>query len=298
MPTPMRLAALALVFNAMVWGLSWWPLRWLDTRGLHPLWTTALVYGACVLVVSVWKRGGVWLDMRHGSLWLIALGSGLTNACFNWAATTGDVVRVVLLFYLMPVWAVLLARLILGERFTLSSLLRVAMAMVGAAIVLGVSTDGLSLPRTLPDLLAIVGGAAFAFNNVMLRYASQRSESSRTLAMFFGGAVLASLAALALGPSGRVAPPQWATKQTAELQMAAALAAACLLSNMALQYGASRLTANATAVIMLTEVAFAAVSSWLLGAAELEPRVLTGGALILGAAALAAWSPATQPLER
>ena len=38
-----RWAAAALVFNALVWGLSWWPLRQLQGYGLHPLWTTALV---------------------------------------------------------------------------------------------------------------------------------------------------------------------------------------------------------------------------------------------------------------
>ena len=42
----------------------------------------------------------------------------MTNVGFNWAVTMGDVVRVVLLFYLMPLWAVLLAWPLLGERPT------------------------------------------------------------------------------------------------------------------------------------------------------------------------------------
>jgi hypothetical protein len=51
-------------------------------------------------------------------LWVLVLAAGTTNATFNWAVTIGDVVRVVLLFYLMPLWAVLLARLLLKERLT------------------------------------------------------------------------------------------------------------------------------------------------------------------------------------
>jgi hypothetical protein len=27
-----------------VWGTSWWPFRWLQAAGLHPLWATALIY--------------------------------------------------------------------------------------------------------------------------------------------------------------------------------------------------------------------------------------------------------------
>ena len=42
-----------------------------------------------------------------------------------------------------------------------------------------------------------------------------------------------------------------------------------LLSNLALQYGAARLAANVTAVVMLTEVLFASVSAIALGAGTL-----------------------------
>jgi len=41
------------------------------------------------------------------------------------------VVRVVLLFYLMPLWAVLLARLLLHERLTPLASLRVLLALAG-----------------------------------------------------------------------------------------------------------------------------------------------------------------------
>ena len=69
------------------------------------------------------------------------------------------------------------------------------------------------------------------------------------------------------------------------------LGALFLASNLALQYGAARLPANATAVIMLTEVLFASASAIALGGGELTPRLAAGGALIVLAALLAAWRP-------
>ena len=36
------LPAVALVFNAFTWGVSWWPFRQLEAAGLHPLAATAL----------------------------------------------------------------------------------------------------------------------------------------------------------------------------------------------------------------------------------------------------------------
>jgi drug/metabolite transporter (DMT)-like permease len=125
------LAALGLLLNAFAWGLSWWPFRELQTLGLHPLWSNTLIYSIAMLAIFG-VRPLAWRGMRAvPALWLIALGSGLTNVGFNWAVTIGDVVRVVLLFYMMPVWSMLLAWLILGERPTRSSLARVLLAIAG-----------------------------------------------------------------------------------------------------------------------------------------------------------------------
>ena len=71
--------------------------------------------------------------------------------------------------------------------------------------------------------------------------------------------------------------PRWAA-------VAAALALLLMLGNWALQYGAARLPSAITGVVMLSEGLFASVSSVLLGAAQLQPRTLAGGALIVLAA--------------
>ncbi len=280
------MAALALCFNALVWGVSWWPFRLLQAEGLHPLWATAIIYSLCSLGVMATHPAALRELFRHPVLWVLVLASGVTNAAFNWAVTIGDVVRVVLLFYLMPVWSVLLARWLLKEPITGAALLRVVMAMAGAMIVLGAGPSGVPVPTSLVDALALLGGFSFALNNVMLRQQAKRSAPSRTLAMFVGGAVLASGLALALQGRGVNLPP---APSTAWVLGALALGVCFLLGNIALQYGASRLSAHATAIIMLTEVFFASASAWALGAAQLEPRLVWGGVLIVAAAVLAAW---------
>ena len=281
--------ALALVLNALVWGTSWWPFRQLhEHAGLHPLWTTVGVYLMAVVAIGA-RRPSAWAELaRHPALWLIVLASGTTNATFNWGVTVGDVVRVVLLFYLMPLWAVLLARVLLKEPLTTNAALRVLMALAGAVIVLW-PQEGASLwPLQVTDLLGVIGGFSFALNNVMLKRESRRSESARALAMFLGGALVSTLLALALGPA-RVPTPTGLS--AGWLLFAAALGGFFLLSNLALQYGAARLPANATAVIMLTEVVFASASALALGAGALTPALALGGSLIVGAALLAAWRP-------
>ncbi len=277
------LAVLGLLSNATVWGLSWLPFRSLAEAGVHPLWATGVIYAAATLVVVIARPQTLRAFGAAPGLFALALASGLTNAAFNSAVAFGDVVRVVLLFYLMPVWAVVLARILLGEPITTAALARIAVGVCGAMLVLHEPGTGWPLPRSLTDALAIAGGACFALNNVALRGLAHCSEASRTVAMLVGGALFALGAGALLAAGGVVQWPAFgATGVPGTLALWSVL---FLLANLGLQYGAARLTANLTALIMLSEVLVASSSSWWLGASELRAQDLLGGALIL----LAPW---------
>ena len=303
------LAAVALIFNAFTWGVSWWPFRQLQGLGLHPLWATVLIFSLAVAAITLWRPRAWGMLFSTPVLWVLVLASGTTNAAFNWAVTLGDVVRVILLFYLMPLWAVLLARALLGERITPAALLRVALALAGAGLVLATGkgasvgsaasaavaadvadvatvTLGLPVPRSLAEWLAVLGGFSFALNNVMLKRESARPAEACALAMFLGGALVAGVLALSLPGSVPPPPPLAWVWVLGALGMGLWFVAA----NLALQYGAGRLPANVTAVIMVTEVLFASVSAIALGAGTLTLPLAVGGAMILGASLLSARS--------
>jgi drug/metabolite transporter (DMT)-like permease len=282
------LAVMALVLNALVWGISWWPLRELQAHGLHPLWSTVLIYLLAAIGVLVWKPQAWRGVLQHRGLLLLLVASGLTNVGFNWAVTVGDVVRVVLLFYLMPAWSVLMAWVLLNEKPSTGSLLRLALALAGVVIVLKSPGSPWPVPASIADWLALMGGLCFALTNVLLRKHGQTPAESRMLAMFGGGAIMASVAAWA-GMSAQIVPPP--AFAVAGVPAALGLCLAFLLGNMALQYGAARLAASTTALVMLTEILFASASSAWLDAAEFSTRTLAGGSLIVLAALLAALAP-------
>jgi len=194
---------------------------------------------------------------------------------------------VVLLFYLMPAWTVVLAWPLLGERPTPVSLLRLALAMAGVVIVLKTAGSPWPVPESTADWLALMGGFSFALTNILLRKLHRVQAAPRILAMFGGGALMATVAGLLGMALGLVAAPP--APQAAWAGVGLALSLGFLASNVALQYGASRMNAHAAALIMLSEVVFASLSSVALGAAEMNTRTWMGGALILAAALWSAW---------
>jgi drug/metabolite transporter (DMT)-like permease len=162
----------------------------------------------------------------------------------------------------------------------------VGLALLGAAVVLWPGGGGLPLPHTLPEWLGVLGGFTFALNNVLLRREAHRPEAARALAMFSGGTLVSAVLASALWLQGGLdGPPAlaWGWVLGALL-----MGAAFLVSNVALQYGASRLPASVTAVVMVTEVVFASASAVLLGAGQLSLSLIVGGTLIVGATLLSA----------
>ena len=281
-------ALLALLFNATIWGLSWWPLRYLSERGLHGLWATTIVFLIGSIGISLLWRAALGQIVSDRKLWVLALAAGLTNACFNWGMTAGEVLRVVLLFYLMPVWTMLLARWLIAEPITLGAAIRALIAIAGAAVVLWEPGAGLPWPTSLGDWLGVAGGAAFAWLNVQLRGMGETPAAARALAMSIGSALVPAAVGIALVAAGMISPPP--VNEFAWLPGSIVLAVILLVANAALQFGAPRLPTRVTAIVMLTEVPVAALSSVLIAGETLRPHVLAGGTLIVMASLAAALS--------
>ncbi len=277
-------AVAALLINAFVWGLSWMPFKALALAGLHPLWSTALIYSISSAVMITLCKEIFWSLKEKSGFWMVAATAGLTNACFNTAVTLGDVVRVILLFYLMPVWAVLLSRLVLKEKLTPLNLGKACLGVLGAAVITGGMQADQPLALNPIDLLAVAGGFLFALNNVLLKKMSHMDGKLMTLAMVSGACFTNLALALGLMHAGLIAEP--ALLSGGNLQVLLLWSLLFMAANVCLQYGASRLPATLTAVLMLSEIVFGSISAWWMNQSEIGTKELLGGGLILMAALL------------
>src|SRR4051812_31173685 len=182
---------LVLLASSVAWGLTWIPLKYFAGFGLQGVNVTLVGYGSVGLLALPWLayRLRAW----RGAIWpmlLLATFGGLANLAFASAIASGDVVRVMVLFYLLPAWGVLGGWLLLGERVDTPRKLSVGSALGGAFLILG-GVRILAQRPSIWDVLAVVSGMALAFNNVLFRKLSSVAVPDKVAAMFVGCLMLA-----------------------------------------------------------------------------------------------------------
>ena len=285
-----HLPVIGLFVAATLWGIFWYPLRLLEAQGLTGLWATFLIYSSALLVglPVLWMRRAALLEYR----WLmvgIALANGWCNIAFILAMLEGTVVRVLLLFYLSPLWTVMLGAILLKERPSRFEIAALVLAMVGAFITLWDPALGIPAPQSRADWLAISSGMAFALSNVLVRKVQQVPVSLKTSVTWLGVVVLSGAGILMYSLPMPVVTPA--------LGVAVFVLGALgiMVMTWAVQYGVTHTPVHRSAVILLFEVVAGAISAQILTNELVLPREWIGGILIL----LAGWFTArgSQPSQ-
>jgi drug/metabolite transporter (DMT)-like permease len=263
----------ALLTGATVWGLIWYPYRMLEHAGIGGALATVWTYaGAFILGVAL-LRPRVRLSWMLAA---IALSAGCANVGFTIAVVYGDVMRVVLLFYLAPAWTILFARLLLGEKLSAAGYALMIFALAGAVVMLWQPQSGWPVPRTAAEWTGLSAGAMFALSNVLIRKTSQIEIELKVLAVFAGGIIAGLGCVIAMQPAAVFAVPAIDV-----VYLLSILALVLLAVNLAVQYGLTHVSANRAIVIYLFELVVTAVSAWLLAGEVLTLREWCGGIIIV-----------------
>ena len=283
-PSHPLLPVAGLLFSATLWGIVWYPLRLLETGGLAGAWSALVSYSAALLACAwVFVRDSRAVAENTLYLLLMALAAGWCNVSFIMAVLDGTVVRVLLLFYLSPFWAVLLGWLMLGERLDTRSMFVFIVAVCGAMVMLWDSSIGAPWPSGTADWLAVSSGFAFALSNVFVRKLHHVTVLLKSGSSFLGVVVVATAWIMVLDIGMPAAQP-------AVFGYAVLLGlAGFLVMALAVQYGVTHMPLHRSAVILLFELVVGAVSALLLTDEVVLPREWLGGGMIVLAAWVAAY---------
>lgn len=274
------LAPLSLVVAAIAWGIVWYPYRLLQEAGLSGSFATLLTYiVALALVIAIFRSGVMRPGPDRGLLLAIALAAGWTNLAYVLAVIHGEIMRVMLLFYLAPLWTLLFARLLLNERPNVFGYVMMALSLAGAWVMLSPEGGGLPLPANAAEWFGLSAGGGFALSNVLSRRLRHVHESTRSGWIFAGVIVITLVPVMGEGAVPAVVsalePSAWA--------LIALTGAILVLATVSVQYGLANVRADQAIVILLSELVVAALASWWLAGEVMGTREWLGGAMIVAA---------------
>lgn len=265
--------------SALVWGLIWYPYRELQGAGISGPQATLITY-LLAMFFGAFMLPKVLREMRSAGAWgmLLMLSAGGANFGYVLAMLHGEVMRVLLLFYLAPLWTIVLSYWILGERLNRYGYLVIALALSGAFVMLWQPELGLPVPQNASEWMGLLAGFLFALSNVVSRRSEHISVEVKTFSIWFGTAIL-------------TLPLLWwqdlswhfAAAGAEHMMILGALGISLCATSFAVQYGVTHMPANRAMLLFLFELVAAAVSSYFLADQAMVLREWAGALLIVSA---------------
>jgi len=286
-PSKQNLLPIAGVLSgSLVWGLIWYPFRVLQDAGVSGALATLITY-LLAMLCGAFMLPRVWRELRlhNGAGWwavALLLSAGWTNFGYVLAVLHGEVMRVLLLFYLAPLWTILFSYGLLGERLNRYGYLIIALSFSGAFIMLWEPQLGLPLPGNLAEWIGLSAGMGFALSNVVSRRAAHLSVEAKSYSVWLGTALLT--APLLWWQGGL--PDQLLAIDAQAWLILALLGIVLCGTSFAVQYALVYLPANRAIILFLFELVVAAASSYFLADEAMQLRDWLGALLIISASLL------------
>ena len=275
-----RLPVIVLLSASILWGLSWLPLKTINGMGIDGIALTLSAYGILALTLTPFLLGQVSIWRNHKKMMgLIFLLGGGANLAFTYALINGEVIRVMVLFYLLPVWGVLGGKFFLKEEIDRWRWLGVSLAIGGAFLVLGGFDAPLGGAPSWIDLIALLSGFFFAMNNLVFRAAQAVPVVSKITVMFYGCFILAAILI-----AGNVEPMPAFVSMDAWLALALYALIWLLAANIGSQWGVTHMEAGRSSIIIIMELITAVISATIIAGETMSPVEILGGGLIMTAA--------------
>lgn len=267
--------------SAILWGLWWMPIRWVETMGLTGaqagiLFNAGAALAICACMIAARQPANMGMRAMLGAALI-----GVAFASYSVALTLSDVVRVILLFYLAPAWSKIIEWAFLGQRWHRISTLTLLLSLAGAYLVLGGDLSLASI--NAGDALALLSGMSWAVGAALVFTGGNTSAPALTLAT----AIWAMLLSLGFA---------WATGEALPTVSAAPVIGASLVIGavyllpviLISLWSAQRLPPALLSFLFTLEIVSGVVSGALFLEEQLGLWRLSGGLLIVGAALIEA----------
>lgn len=280
---------ISLLLGAIIWGVAWYPYRILEQHGIGGELSTTLTYFTALLIGLVLFRKQlsrkVIFNVATRYLVWIGLCAGWASMAYTLGIIHGEVMRVLLLFYLAPLWTILFARLLLNEQLSVYGYFIILLSLTGAILMLWQPGNRIPMPVSYGDWMGLTGGFMFALANVLIRKDQLHSIQLKSLAVWVG-ATLIGVVVLMLKGDISIFPVYSINEYIWLLLLVVGLLIFCL--SVLLQFGLTHTPANQAIIILLFELVVAALAAYLLTEEVMALKDWVGGLMIVSASLFSA----------
>ena len=277
------LPMLSLLFGAFVWGIIWYPYRLMAQAGVSGIYSSFYVFILTLAIALpyffITKKN---ISIRSKDFWMLSFVAGYTNISYVLAVIDGEVVRVMLLFYLSPVWTIFLSHFMLNENTQKRHYIAAFLSLLGAFVMLWQPNSFIHLDSK-SDWFALSSGIGFAMTNVMTRKHQHMTINQKALAIWIGVIMVATICIMF--DTDRM--PSLDFFKPVDGLIAIIIAICLFFSTLLVQYGVTQINAVEASSFFLFEIVIASISSYLLVGETMIMREWLGGMMIMSGVFLA-----------
>ena len=277
------LAKFASLYAGLAYGLYWIPLRGLEQAGLHdvlPALMFNLIPMILILPLIVWR----WPSIRKAPLHFHVTGVivGLSLVGYTNAFLYTDVVRVLILFYLTPIWGFMLARVFVGDLITPIRWISILLGIGGMLTIFGIDT-GIPLPDNVGDWIALAAGILWAIASLMMLMGKESPIDYALWFFLWNGIAAITVTFIFFAQGGAVLPD--ISVFVAVLPWMIPLAALLVIpAGFAVIYGPTQLNPGIAGILFMVEIGVGTITASIMTDEPFGLRELLGVLMITMAA--------------
>ena len=169
------------IIACLFWGTYWIPLRYINSNNnasLWPIFISFLLLAFILVKPLIRAIYNVFINKNYFLL-IGCFFAALGIALYSESLLRGEIAKVVVLFYLCPIWGTIFARLILNHPLTLKRIFSLILGIIGLEIIVGFE-KGIIFPSTTVEWIALIAGLMWAMSMTLFNLANTTNGIEKT----------------------------------------------------------------------------------------------------------------------
>mgnify|MGYP001318118088 CR=1 FL=1 len=172
---------LSVIISCLFWGTYWIPLRFIDKNNNGSIWPFCISFLiiSIFLIKPLFRSFNIIVINKNYHFFIGCFFAALAISLYSESLLRGEIAKVVVLFYLCPIWGTILARIILHQPLTIKRIFSILLGLIGLEIIIGIE-KGIFFPTNTVEWIAILAGLTWAISTIFFHLGDSTKGIEKT----------------------------------------------------------------------------------------------------------------------